>query len=103
MKNLALAVVIAAITLGVNATVAAKPEQQLTKDAAVVQSSNKLKLNQASVEQLTAVPGLGKAKAQAVVDYINEKGPIRSEAQLTEVKGIGEKLAARVAQYVSFD
>lgn len=103
MKDVTLAVLLAAFTLGLNATVAAKPEQQLSKDTAVVQSSSALKLNQASVEQLVAVPGLGRAKAQAVVDYIAENGPIRSQAQLTEVKGIGEKLASRVAQYVSFD
>ena len=62
----------------------------------------KLSINQASSEQLTAIPGIGQKKAQAILDYIKTKGPIKDPKQLTEVKGIGEKLAAKIAEFVSF-
>ncbi|CAM5206299.1 ComEA family DNA-binding protein [Alishewanella longhuensis] len=101
MKQLIAAMSLAVTVLFANYVLANTNTQEITKVAA--EASTKLRLNQASVEQLTAVPGLGQVKAQAVVDHIAEHGAIKSEAELTKVKGIGEKLAARVAQYVSFD
>lgn len=52
-------------------------------------------LNTATVEQLDALPGVGPATAQAIVDFRTQHGRFRSVAQLLEVRGIGEaKLAA---------
>jgi competence protein ComEA len=52
-------------------------------------------LNRATVEQLEALPGIGPATAQAIVDHRARHGPFRSVAQLLQVRGIGEaKLAA---------
>jgi competence protein ComEA len=52
-------------------------------------------LNSATVEQLDALPGIGPATAQAIVEYRTQHGRFRSYAQLLEVRGIGEaKLAA---------
>ncbi|RVU37717.1 helix-hairpin-helix domain-containing protein [Rheinheimera riviphila] len=64
--------------------------------------STKLSINKASPEQLTAIPGIGQKKAQAILDYIKANGPIKDPKQLTEVKGIGDKLAAKIAEFVSF-
>lgn len=101
MKKLVLSAMLAALVLGANYTLANTSGQTLTR--ATAEASTKLKLNQASVEQLTAIPGLGKVKAQAILDHISEHGEIKSQAELTKVKGIGEKLAAKVAEYVSFE
>lgn len=102
MKELLISALLATLVLTANYSLANTSGQPLTKTAAA-EASTKLKLNQASAEQLAAVPGLGKVKAQAIVDYVKENGAIKSEAELTKVKGIGEKLAARVAEHVSFD
>ncbi|WP_039925647.1 ComEA family DNA-binding protein [Alishewanella aestuarii] len=101
MKKLVLSAMLAALVLGANYTLANTTGQTLTR--ATAEASTKLKLNQASVEQLTAIPGLGKVKAQAILDHISEHGEIKSQAELTKVKGIGDKLAAKVAEYVSFE
>jgi len=101
MKKLVLSAMLAALVLGANYTLANTSGQTLTR--ATAEASTKLKLNQASVEQLTAIPGLGKVKAQAILDHISEHGEIKSQAELTKVKGIGDKLAAKVAEYVSFE
>lgn len=101
MKKLVLSAMLAALVLGANYTLANTSGQTLTRATAEV--STKLKLNQASVEQLTAIPGLGKVKAQAILDHISEHGEIKSQTELTKVKGIGDKLAAKVAEYVSFE
>lgn len=102
MKQIIAAMVMAAMVLFTNHTLANNKVQEVTKVAAT-EASSKVRLNQASVEQLVAVPGLGRVKAQAIVEHIGEHGPIANEADLTKVKGVGAKLAARVAQYVSFD
>jgi competence protein ComEA len=49
-----------------------------------------LDINSASVAELTALPGIGPAKAAAIVAE-RQQEPFRSVADLTRVKGIGER------------
>ena len=52
-------------------------------------------LNAATLEQLDALPGVGPATAQAILDYRREHGRFTQVQELLEVRGIGEaKLAA---------
>ena len=56
-------------------------------------------LNQATAEELQALPGVGPALSERIVLYRTEHGPFRSVDQLTEVKGVGQvKLAKFKAQ-----
>ncbi|GHD50663.1 competence protein ComEA [Marinobacter persicus] len=58
-------------------------------------------INTADVSTLTALNGIGEAKAEAIVTYREANGPFESVEQLSEVKGIGartvEKNAERMA------
>ncbi|KKO49280.1 competence protein ComEA [Arsukibacterium sp. MJ3] len=103
MKNLMIAILLTGLTLAANQTFAAKPGATLDKATVNARQQQKLNINKASAEQLEAVPGIGKAKAEAIVSYVQTNGPIKSQQQLTEVKGIGDKLAAKVAQYLTFE
>lgn len=79
----ALALVMLAVTqIGLYAQT---PAPAKSPNAAVVN------LNAASVEQLDALPGIGKAMATRIVEYRQKNGPFKKVEDLMNIRGIGEK------------
>lgn len=54
-------------------------------------SNGKVNLNKADEAQLTTLPGIGPAKAAAILNYRNETGAFKTIEDLKNVTGIGEK------------
>lgn len=55
-----------------------------------------LDLNTATVDQLDALPGIGPATAQKIIDYRQAHGPFRAVAELEGVPGIGPSKLAQL-------
>lgn len=73
---------------------AAPPESTFVSDVLV-------DLNTAALDDLTGLPGIGEAKAQAILDYRREHGPFRRVEDLMNVKGIGEGIFQQLEPYIT--
>ncbi len=60
-------------------------------------------LNNASAKELTAIPGIGVVKANAIVEYRKKIGMFTSISQLKEVKGIGPTTVEKISKYLKID
>lgn len=61
----------------------------------------KININRAEVWLLEALPGIGEARAGAIVDYRLEHEPFRNINELTKVTGIGTKTFEQVKPLIS--
>jgi competence protein ComEA len=81
----ALVAMIVLFAAGLPATVHAQPAKPGPSAGAP------LDINQATAEELTALPGIGPAMADRIVAFREEHGKFRRVEDLMKVKGIGEK------------
>ena len=72
------------------------PGQPTSPTSASTSSPGPVNINMADVEALKALPGIGEATAQAIIEDRKANGPFRSPEDLMRVSGIGEKKFARL-------
>ena len=63
--------------------------------------NGKISLNAATTQELTALPGIGLSKAEAIIRYREENGLFREPDDLMRVKGIGEKKMSRLRDLIT--
>ena len=59
-------------------------------------------INTATLEELQTIKGIGKKKAEAIVQYRKEHGVFRTKEDLLQVKGIGKKALEVIESQVTF-
>jgi len=57
-------------------------------------------INTATAAQLETLPGIGPARAQAILEWRNQNGPFRDPAQLLEISGIGEATLRNILPFL---
>jgi len=61
----------------------------------------KININTASFEELQTLYGIGPVKAQAIIDYRNEKGFFNTVEELVNVPGIGPKTLEKIRDEIT--
>lgn len=79
-----------------------KGEQQVDPDDVRGYGSlPKLNVNTATLEQLDALPGIGKTMAENILHLRKEKGELKSLAELKEIKGVSPKKFSALARVLT--
>lgn len=71
--------------------------------AAQAQSAitGQVNVNTASAQELQQLPGVGEARARAILSARKERGGFKSLDQLVEVKGVGQALLQRLRPHLT--
>ena len=88
------------LALLVSARVAPQGAQALAGGEA--HGSGTVNVNTATAEELQLLPGIGAARADALIELRQERGGFKSLEQLKDVKGIGDASLERLRPYVRF-
>ena len=70
--------------------------------AGAAPTAARVNINSASADELASLPGIGPAKAKAIIDHRSEQ-PFRTPDDLRKVKGIGDKLFDRVKDQITVE
>lgn len=71
-------------------------EAQRAAKPPMAMSTEVVNLNNASVAQIAALPGIGPKTADLVVQYRQKNGPFKKIEEIMNVRGIGEKSFLRI-------
>jgi competence protein ComEA len=65
-------------------------------------AGERVNINSANADELARLPGVGPAKARAIIDYRAES-PFQRPDDLRKVKGIGDKLFERLRDQITVE
>jgi competence ComEA-like helix-hairpin-helix protein len=80
-----------------------EPEPDLKPRVSALVKNLRVNPNRADAHRLTAVPGVGAALAQSILQFREEHGPFRHLADLREVPGIGAKRLQEILPHLTLE
>ena len=78
-------------------------EKQECRTRETEEENEKININEASVDELQDIPGIGEVRAQAIADYREESGGFKSIEDIQEVPGIKGKTFEKIADYITVE
>lgn len=95
MKKFIPILILSVFSLGAFSSTSFAESAKKTADTAQMRMQ-KVNLNTATADQLVTLPGVGKKKAAAIIEFRQKHGKFKSIQDLTEVKGIGTKMVEKL-------
>ncbi len=65
------------------------------------QSTGKISINKATIEELQTLPGIGESKAKAIIEYRLKEGEFKTIEDITKVSGIGEAAFEKIKDNIT--
>ncbi|WP_040207914.1 helix-hairpin-helix domain-containing protein [Neobacillus jeddahensis] len=72
-----------------------------TASGGASKQQGKININKADVQELQNLPGVGPAKAEAIIEYRNTSGPFKTIEDLKNISGIGEKTFEKLQEMIA--
>lgn len=86
---------------GQQLAVPSKEELKNQEMSGGIGADGKVNLNKATKEELMTLPGIGEAKADAIIRYRDEQGGFQSIEELMEIEGIKEGVFEKVKHQIT--
>lgn len=74
-------------------------EEEEKQDNAI--ENTMVNINTATKEELSTLPGIGEKKAEAIIQYREEKGPFQKPEDIMQVSGIGESVYDTISDKIT--
>lgn len=68
-----------------------------------MESSTKININKAEINELTDLNGIGDSRAQSIIDYRVENGLFKTIEEIKNVSGIGDKIFENLKEQITVD
>ncbi len=81
----------------------AQQHPQISAEALRLRDGKPLRINRANENDLVLLPGVGPAKAKAIVAYRKNHGAFRNANDLTRVSGLGVRSVAKLHDLIVFE